>query len=93
MNHLYGRSIGRYVGRMSYQTLEVELEDGRVHPAGAEKLPAKATALLTILSTAPAASATPARSLGEALRELKVEGRGEFTDLSTNKRHLDDFGK
>ena len=78
---------------MSYQTLEVELEDGRVHPAGAEKLPAKATALLTILSAAPADEAKPARSLAEALRELKVEGRGEFTDLSTNKRHLDDFGK
>jgi hypothetical protein len=78
---------------MSYQTVEVELEDGRVHPAGAETLPGKAKALLTILSSTPATSGKPARSLGEALRELKAQGRGEFTDLSTNKRHLDDFGK
>jgi hypothetical protein len=35
---------------MSYKTLEVELENGRVHPSGAEKLPANARALLTILS-------------------------------------------
>ena len=56
-------------------------------------MPAKATALLTILSAAPADEAKPARSLAEALRELKVEGRGEFTDLSTNKRHMDDFEK
>jgi hypothetical protein len=78
---------------MSYQTLEVELEDGRVQVAGAEKLPAKATALLTILSAVPAAAAKPARSLAEAMRELDVHGRGEFTDLSTNKRHLDDLGQ
>jgi hypothetical protein len=78
---------------MSYQTLEVELEHGQVRPNKAETLPAKAHALLTILSPAPAPSANPARSLGEALRQLKVEGRGEWTDLSTNKAHLDDFGK
>jgi hypothetical protein len=34
---------------MSYRTLEVELENGRIHPRGAEPLPAKARALLTIL--------------------------------------------
>jgi hypothetical protein len=77
---------------MSYQTLEVELEDGRGRPAGAEQLPVRATALLTILNTSPAAAAKPARSLAQALRELNVQGRGEFTDLSTNKRHLDDLG-
>ncbi len=78
---------------MSYQTVEVELEDGRVRPSNGEKLPAKATALLTILRSAPPASVKPERSLADALRELNVQGRGEFTDLSTNKRHLDDLGK
>ena len=34
---------------MSYQTLEVELEGGRVRPRGAEVLPERAQALLTIL--------------------------------------------
>jgi hypothetical protein len=78
---------------MSYKTVEVELEDGRVRPSGSEPLPAKAHALLTILSPSPSTLADPARSLGEALRDLKVEGRGDFTDLSTNPRHMDDFGK
>lgn len=34
---------------MSYQTVEVELERGRVRPRGAEVLPERAHALLTIL--------------------------------------------
>lgn len=78
---------------MSYKTLEVELENGRVHPVGAETLPDKAHALLTILTPQNVKTETPAKSLGQAMRELGVEGRGEFTDLSTNPRHMDDFGK
>jgi hypothetical protein len=78
---------------MSYKTLEVELENGRVHPAGAETLPDKAHALLTILSPQAVKPEAPAKSLGKAMRELGVIGRGEFTDLSTNPRHMDDFGK
>jgi hypothetical protein len=78
---------------MSYKTVEVELENGRVHAAGAETLPNKAHALLTILSPQVVKSETPAKSLGKAMRELEVMGRGEFTDLSTNPRHMDDFGK
>jgi hypothetical protein len=78
---------------MSYKTLEVELENGRVHAAGAETLPDKAHALLTILSPLLVKSETSARSLGQAMRELGVMGRGEFTDLSTNPRYMDDFGK
>ena len=81
------------LGCMSYQTLEVELENGQVRPSGAESLPPKAHALLTILRPAAAEPTKPARSLGEALRELQVEGKGLFADLSTNKRHLDDLGK
>ena len=80
---------------MSFQTLEVELENGRISPCGSEPLPAKAHALLTILegpSEKPAA-ATPGRTLGQAMRELRVLGRGDFTDLSTNKAHMSNFGK
>jgi hypothetical protein len=36
---------------MSYRTLEVELEDGRVRPRGSETLPAKAHGLLTLLDS------------------------------------------
>jgi hypothetical protein len=78
---------------MSYKTVEVELENGRVRAAGAEILPDKAHALLTILSPQGVESEAPAKSLGKAMRELGVVGRGEFTDLSTNPRHMDDFGK
>jgi hypothetical protein len=78
---------------MSYKTVEVELENGRVHAAGGETLPDKAHALLTILSPQAVRSEAPAKSLGKAMLELGVMGRGEFTDLSTNPRHMDDFGK
>jgi hypothetical protein len=78
---------------MSYKTVEVELENGRVHVSGAETLPDKARALLTILSPQPVKTQKPARSLGKAMRELGVMGRGDFTDLSSNLRPMDDFGK
>ncbi len=78
---------------MSYKTVEVELENGQVRAAGAETLPDKAHALLTILSPLAAKPEAPAKSLGKAMRELGVTGRGEFTDLSTNPRHMGDFGK
>jgi hypothetical protein len=79
---------------MSYRTLEVELENGRVHPSGAEALPAKATALLTILQAAsPDLPSGERDSLADRVAHLKGIGRGEYTDLSTNKRHMDDFGK
>lgn len=78
---------------MSYKTLEVELENGVVHSTGAEVLPAKARALLTIISAPSAPANAGTRTLGAAMRALGVKGRGDFTDLSTNKRHLDDLGK
>lgn len=81
------------VSVMSYKTLEVELENGRVHPAGAETLPDKAHALLTILSPKAVKPQESTKSLGKAMRELGVMGRGEFTGLSTHPRHMDDFGK
>jgi hypothetical protein len=78
---------------MSYQTLEVDLENGRVRPRGEDELPAKARALLTIVESVDLSSSENTRSLGDALRNLKIQGRGEYTDLSTNKAHLDDLGR
>jgi hypothetical protein len=79
---------------MSYKTLEVELENGPVHPSGSESLPARARALLTILSqTASTPPNAPNLSLAELVGDLAGIGRGEHTDLSTNKVHLDDFGR
>jgi hypothetical protein len=79
---------------MSYQTLEVELEGGRVQPCGPETLPEKAHALLTILSPAPTATdPTPSASLAELVGDLAGIGRGRHADLSTNRAHLDDLGR
>jgi hypothetical protein len=79
---------------MSYRTLEVELENGRVHTSGQDTLPAKARALLTILSPAPTAPAPePTGSLAERVADLAGIGSGKFADLSTNPTHLNDFGR
>ena len=77
---------------MSYKTLEVELENGRVHPSGAEALPPKAHALLTIL-TANGRTEAPDGSLADRVAGLAGIGRGEHSDLSTNKTNLNDFGR
>ena len=40
---------------MSFRTVEVEIDGGRVYAKGAEKLPEKGSGLLTIFSELPAA--------------------------------------
>ncbi len=78
---------------MNYKTVEVELDNGRVQPCGSETLPDKAHALLTILSLPSNEQENPSGSLAELTSDLAGIGRGEYTDLSTNKAHLDDFGQ
>jgi hypothetical protein len=79
---------------MSYKTLEVELENGRVHPAGGESLPANAHALLTILTVpAPTPPAPVDSSLAERVADLAGIGCGRHAELSSNRAHLDDFGR
>ena len=79
---------------MSYKTVEVELENGRVRPSGSETLPDKAHALLTILTATPNSSAEQANGfLADHVADLAGIGLGEHADLSTNKAHLDDLGR
>jgi len=79
---------------MSYKTVEVELENGRVRPSGSETLPDKAHALLTILTATQTPNPEKSNgSLADRVADLAGIGRGEHTDLSTNKAHLDDFGR
>ena len=79
---------------MSYTTVEVELENGRVRPAGAESLPSKARALLTILSPeVPDMCEIQGPSLADLTADLAGIGQGKHTDLSYNKAHLDDLGQ
>jgi hypothetical protein len=78
---------------MSYQTVEVDLDNGQVRPRGVETLPAKARALLTIIEPEDIKEGNPPGiSLADRVRHLAGIGSGEFTDLSTNKAHLDDLG-
>jgi hypothetical protein len=44
---------------MSYRTLEVEIDHGRVSPKGTEALPEKASGLLTILNPPPLSQPRP----------------------------------
>jgi hypothetical protein len=50
---------------MSYKTLEVEIDNGRVVPCGAETLPAKARALLTLLDSSALRMASNCGDLAE----------------------------
>lgn len=43
--------------------------------------------------TLAAVAEQPAASLADLLAEFKGIGQGKFTDLSTNKKHLEDFGR
>ena len=79
---------------MSYKTVEVELENGRVRPWGAETLPAHAHALLTILTSENIEKpATGNGTLAERVADLAGIGHGDRRDLSVNKAHLDGFGR
>jgi len=80
---------------MSYETLEVELDHGRVIPREKVKLPAHGKALLTILSTEPVESAaeTNAPTIGQRVAALGGIGEGRHDDLSSNPSHMDDFGR
>jgi hypothetical protein len=77
---------------MTFQTLEVDWEDGLVRPRGLEVLPSKARALLTIVEGTSENAEESLPSLAERLRHFKGIGQGKYTDLSTNKSHLDDLG-
>ncbi len=79
---------------MSYNTLEVELVNGRVVPRHAEVLPEHASALLTILAEkASVPGAGEQRTLGQLMSDLVGTGKGKLSDLSTNKDHLADLGR
>lgn len=54
---------------MSYRTVEVEIDHGRVVPKGPEPLPEKASGLLTILDVPPV---TQPRPIGLAKGQFKV---------------------
>jgi hypothetical protein len=77
---------------MSYKTLEVELDNGRVHPCGAETLPAKARALLTLLEPGAPRMAATCGELAErwnGLEKLPPDEANAFADdVERARAHL-----
>ena len=56
---------------MSYLTLEVEIDHGRISPTGAEKLPDKGKGLLTVLESDTGNGETPKLTQLEAFEALQ----------------------
>ncbi len=56
---------------MSYLTLEVQIDHGRIVPAEPERLPEKGRGLLTVLEPAQAAEAPPQMTRLEAFKALQ----------------------
>ena len=68
---------------MSYKTVEVELENGRVRPSGCETLPATAHALLPLLDESPAVTVRTCSELAERwprLEKLPSDEAAAFAD-------------
>lgn len=68
---------------MSYKTLEVELDNGRVHPCGPESLPANGRALLTLLDSGALLVASTCNELAERwdkLDRLSPDEANAFAD-------------
>jgi len=61
---------------MSYITVEVEIDHGRILPRGTEKLPEKASGLLTILPPMDR-DAGERRSNGERVKLPLIQGDGK----------------
>jgi hypothetical protein len=68
---------------MSYRTLEVELDNGRVLPCGAETLPQTGRALLTLLDSGGSPVASTCGELAErwnSLEKLSSDEANAFAD-------------
>ena len=63
---------------MSYLTVAVEIDHGRVSVKGAESLPDKASGLLTILpsNTVDAATLSPLQALESLQKHLRLDAAG-----------------
>ena len=74
---------------MSYKTVEVELENGRVRPCGSETLPANTRALLTFVDATIPQPARTCEELAERwskLDKLPPDESNAFADDVENAR-------
>ena len=68
---------------MSYRTVEVDLENGRVRPRTAESLPTRSRALLTLLDSSAPSIASTCEELANRwpqLAKLPMEEALDFAD-------------
>ena len=81
---------------MSYKTLEVELENGMVIPKGFDTgtVPLQGRALLTLLDKQEleGMDSQERHPLSERVKGTGGTGSGNFVDLSSNPKHLEDLG-
>lgn len=77
---------------MSYRTLEVELENGRVYPCGTELLPASGRALLTLLDSGSSAAVSTCGELAERWNKIDRlstdEGNAFANDVEEARANL-----
>ena len=76
---------------MRYQTLEVEVDHGRVRIPAAEVPPVKARALLTLLEADPMPGSQPAQSTGAGLRRLLAQRDFPLTPEQFQASMIADF--
>ena len=82
------------MGRISYRPEQATLIEDVDSPSLAPRPPEKNRALLTLLTTENAGETAKGNgTLAERVADLAGIGRGEHSDLSTNKAHLNDFGR
>lgn len=77
---------------MSYRTVEVDLENGRVQPRTAESLPTRSRALLTLLDSSAPSIASTCEELAKRwpqLEKLSAEEAFEFAgDIETARAKI-----
>lgn len=72
---------------MSYKTVEVMLENGRVLPRGEETLPVRARALLTLLDSSAPHPARTCGELAERWTDLEPLPKGEAAAFADDLEH------
>ncbi len=75
------------------KTITVELPDGVFQWLAATARQRRQSPAEVARQALASAAQTPAATLGDLVADLKGIGAGRHTDLSTNKKHLDDFGR
>ena len=77
---------------MSLITIAATISNGKILPEEPEKIPVTGRALVTILPSNGKPEG-PTATVAELMGDLAGIGNGAFSDLSTNKSHLDEFGR